>query len=269
MIPMGYCLAMARARDARHPYLSLHRPLAIAHRGGAGVHPENTERAFRHAVGLGFTHLETDVHVTSDGVAVAFHDEALDRVTDRGGLIAELTWSEVRKARVNGTDPICRLEDLLGDFPDSYFNLDPKHDAAVGPLADALTRTASVDRVCVGSFSDRRIDRVRKLVGEDLCVGMGPRKTLILMMRSMHIPLRLAHADVAQMPVKAAGIPIITDRFVKAAHRLGIDVHVWTINDAAEIERLLDLGVDGIMTDQPDLLKSTYVKRGVWTDSAG
>ncbi len=255
---------MARLRDGKHPYLSHGNPLAIAHRGGAGVYPENTERAFRHAVNLGFTHLETDVHVTSDGVAVAFHDDALDRVTDREGVIAELPWAEVQRARVDGTDSICRLDDLIGGFPDTCFNLDPKHDAAVQPLADVLVRTASLDRVCVGSFSDRRISRVRALVGDGLCAGMGPGKAILLVLRSWHLPLTPTHVDVAQMPVKAGGVPIVTRSFVAAAHNLGIDVHVWTINDPIEMNRLLDLGVDGIMTDQPDLLKETYIERGDW-----
>jgi len=247
-----------------HPYLRHEGPLAIAHRGGAGDHPENTERAFRHAVDLGFTHVETDVHVTSDGVAVAFHDEALDRVTDSAGLIAELPWSEVQRALVGGTDPICRLDDLLSEFPDTRFNLDPKHDEAVDPLCQVLLHTGAVSRVCVGSFSDRRTDRVRRLVGEELCTGAGPRRTLLLLLRSWHLPVRPRHAMVAQVPVRSAGLELVTRRFITTAHRLDMQVHVWTIDEPGEINRLLDLGVDGIMTDRPECLKATFVERGVW-----
>ena len=247
-----------------HPYLDHDGPLAIAHRGGAGDHPENTERAFRHAVELGFTHVETDVHVTSDGVAVAFHDDVLDRVTDRVGIIAELPWSEVSRALVDGTDPICRLDDLLDGFPDTRFNLDPKHDAAVEPLAEVLRRTGATSRVCVGSFSDKRLDRMRSLMGNDLCTGTGPRRTLLLVLNSLHLPVRPRNSMVAQVPVKSNGITIVTRRFVEAAHRLGMHVHVWTIDDSGEMDRLLDLGVDGLMTDLPELLKATYERRGQW-----
>ena len=247
-----------------HPYLDHDGPLAIAHRGGAGDHPENTERAFRHAVELGFTHVETDVHVTSDGVAVAFHDDVLDRVTDRVGTIADLPWGEVSRALVDGTDPICRLDDLLDGFPDTRFNLDPKHDAAVEPLAEVLRRTGATSRVCVGSFSDKRLDRMRSLMGDDLCTGTGPRRTLLLVLNSRHLPVRPRHSMVAQVPVKSNGITIVTGRFVEAAHRLGMHVHVWTIDDSVEMERLLDLGVDGVMTDLPELLKTTYQRLSVW-----
>ncbi len=249
-----------------HPYLDHSGPLAIAHRGGAGVHPENTERAFRHAVDLGFTHLETDVHVTADGVAVAFHDDDLDRVTDREGTIADLKWSEVSQARVNGTDPICRLDDLLSAFPDTRFNLDPKHDAAVESLAAVILAANAQRRVCVGSFSDRRADRLRRLVGPELCTATGIRRTLFLWLRGWHLPLSPRHALVAQVPVRQGFLEVVTPRFVAAAHGKGMHVHVWTIDDPVEIGRLLDLGVDGIMTDRPEVLKRVYVERGVWSE---
>jgi len=250
-----------------HPYFEHDGPLAIAHRGGAGDHPENTERAFRHAVDLGFTHVETDVHVTSDGVAIAFHDDVLDRVTDRAGTIAELPWREVSRALVDGTDEICRLDDLLDSFPDTRFNLDPKHDAAVEPLAEVLRRTDTISRVCVGSFSDRRLDRLRALVGEGLCTGTGPRRTLLLLLNSFGLPIHPKHSMVAQVPVRAGGITLVTRRFVETAHRLAMHVHVWTVDDPHEMERLLNLGVDGIMTDLPELLRSTYQQLGVWNSA--
>ena len=249
---------------SRHPFLDHDGPIAFAHRGGASVHPENTERAFRHAVDLGYTHLETDVHVTADGVAIAFHDESLDRVTDREGVIAELPWSEVRRARVAGTDEIMRLDDLLAAFPDTRINLDPKHDAAVGPLAEALQATGAVERVCVCSFSDERTEHVRAIVGDTLCVGAGPRTITALVLRSLRLPAQVADVHVAQVPLKHGRVPIVRKGFVKAAHRRGIEVHVWTIDERAEMERLLDMGVDGLMTDQPEVLRDVLVDRGLW-----
>ncbi len=247
-----------------HPFLDHDGPIAFAHRGGASVHPENTERAFRHAVGLGFTHLETDVHVTADGVAIAFHDESLDRVTDREGTVADLPWSEVRRARVSGTDEIMRLDDLLAAFPDTRVNLDPKHDAAVEPLADALRATDAVERVCVCSFDDARTEQVRSIVGRDLCVGAGPRTIAALVLRSFRLPARVQQVHVAQVPLKHGRVPIVRRGFVDAAHRLGIHVHVWTIDERSEMERLLDLGVDGLMTDRPETLRDVFADRGLW-----
>src|SRR5690242_6649092 len=120
------------------PFLDWPGPLAFAHRGGASEAPENTLPAFEHAIRLGFTYLETDVHATADGQLVAFHDDHLDRVTDASGAIASLPWSVVQRARVDGREPIPLLEDLLGAFPDARVNIDPKHDDAVEPLAEVL-----------------------------------------------------------------------------------------------------------------------------------
>ncbi|NIR42095.1 MAG: glycerophosphodiester phosphodiesterase [Actinobacteria bacterium] len=249
-----------------HPFLDHGGPIAFAHRGGAEVHPENTERAFRHAVDLGYTHIETDVHVTRDGVVIAFHDSRLDRVTDREGEIAEMSWDEVRVARVAGTEEIMRLEDLLEAFPDTYVNLDPKSDAAAEPMADVILRTASVDRVLVGSFSDRRIRRVRRLVGDALAVSAGPRRILGLLARGFGLRWPVRGIVAAQVPTCVGRVEIVTPRFVGAAHDLGLHVHVWTINDAAEMHRLLDLGVDGIMTDRPDVLRDVFRSRGHWRE---
>jgi glycerophosphoryl diester phosphodiesterase len=251
--------------NAAWPYLDWPGPIAFAHRGGASEVPENTMPAFAHAVGLGYRYVETDVHVTADGVLVAFHDERLDRVTDSQGVIADLPWSVVRTALVDGREPIPRFDDLLDAWPDLRINIDPKHDGAAEPLAAALLRHAALDRVCVGSFSDKRIARVAAAVGGGLCTSMGPRQVARLVAASRGLPggggLR---APCAQVPTHQGPVPLVTRRFVEAAHRRGIQVHVWTIDDRAEMERLLDLGVDGIMTDRPADLKDLLEQRGEW-----
>lgn len=165
-------------------------PIAFAHRGGASEAPENTLPAFEAAVSLGYSYVETDVHLTADGVLLAFHDDHLDRVTDRTGEIASLPWSEVRRARVDGREPIPLLEDLLGTWPDLRINIDPKHDACVGTLAETIKRTNSLDRVCIGSFSDRRLALLRGRLGERLCTSLGPRGTARLRAASWHLPGR-------------------------------------------------------------------------------
>jgi glycerophosphoryl diester phosphodiesterase len=251
--------------NAAWPFLDWPGPLPFAHRGGASEVPENTMPAFAHAVALGYRYVETDVHVTADGVLVAFHDDRLDRVTDRTGIIAELPWSQVREAKVDGREPIPRLEDLLGTWPELRVNIDPKHDSAVDPLAEVLLRTGAVDRVCIGAFSDKRIERVVAKVGGALCHSMGPRQVAQLAAASQGLPgggrLR---APCAQVPVSQGRVPLVTPRFVRSAHARGIQVHVWTIDDRAEVERLLDLGVDGIMTDRPAVLRDVLEARGQW-----
>ena len=247
-----------------HPYLATDGPVGFAHRGGARVHPENTERAFRHAVDLGFRYLETDVHTTADGVLVAFHDDRLDRVTDADGAIADLRWADVSRARVDGTDPIMRLEDLLEAFPDAHVNIDPKAWASVEPLADTLIRMDALDRVCVTAFSRRRTVAVKKLVGDRLCTGGGTGAAIQLRSGT---PLRmLGGVDVLQVPPRAGRLTVVNERFVRNARRKGIHVHVWTIDDPAEMHRLLDLGVDGIMTDEPTTLRTVFRERGLWSD---
>lgn len=249
---------------ARHPFLDHDGVLAFAHRGGAGAWPENTMPAFEGAVRLGYRYLETDVHLTADGVLVAFHDDRLDRVTDRQGRIGELPWAEVARARVDGREPIVLLEDLLGALPEARVNIDPKHDAAVPALAEAIRRTGALDRVCVGAFSDRRLGRLRALLGPGLCTSLGPAGVARLRAGAAGLPTGRLPSPCAQVPAAAGRVTVVDERFVAAAHRRGIQVHVWTVDEPAEMERLLDLGVDGLMTDRPEVLKGVLERRGQW-----
>lgn len=245
---------------APHPFLDWPGPIPLAHRGGASEAPENTLPAFEQAVRLGYRYVETDVHVTSDGVLLAFHDDHLDRVTDRTGEIASMPWSEVQQARVDGREPIPRLEDLLGTWPELRVNIDPKHNAAVEPLAEVIRRTGSVARVCVGSFSDRRISRIRRLLGPGLCTSLGPLGVLRL---AVGLPPPSGIACV-QIPVEVRGRTLLTERLLRLARRRDLPVQVWTVDDAEEMRRLLDLGVAGVMTDRPALLKEVLQERGEW-----
>ncbi len=220
--------------------------------------------AFEHAVALGYRYLETDVQATADGVLVTFHDDSLDRMTDQRGVVRHLPWSVVRRARVGGEHPIPRLEDLLGAWPHTRVNIDPKHDAAVGPLVEVLRRTASTSRVCVGSFSDRRLARVRRQLGPDLCTSLGPFGVARLKAAAVGLPVGALPGACVQVPVSTRGVTVTDGPFVRAAHERGMQVHVWTIDAAAEMERLLDLGVDGLMTDRPLVLKRVLEQRGAW-----
>jgi glycerophosphoryl diester phosphodiesterase len=239
-------------------------PIPFAHRGGASEVPENTMPAFEHAVRLGYQYVETDVHVTADGVLLAFHDDVLDRVTDSEGVVAELPWSVVKEARVDGREPIPLFADLLAAWPDLRVNIDPKHDAAVEPLASALRGARAVDRVCVGAFSDERLERVRTLL-PGVCTSLGPIGTLQLGLAAQGEGVGELAAPCAQVPTDYEGIEIVTPAFLDTAHERGLQIHVWTIDDEAEMARLLDLGVDGIMTDRPAVLRSLLESRGQWT----
>ncbi|MGH8899677.1 MAG: glycerophosphodiester phosphodiesterase [Egibacteraceae bacterium] len=247
----------------RWPFLDWPYPIPFAHRGGAAEWPENTMLAFSAAVKLGYRYLETDVHATSDGVLLAFHDHDLDRVTDRRGRLSELPFSEVRLARVEG-EPIPLLEDLLGVWPDIRVSIDAKHEAAVPPLVAALERTRAHSRVCVGAFSNRRVDHIRRLSGGDVCTWMGSSEILRLRLASLGLPTPAFAASCTQVPVRHGPVPLVDRRFIDEAHRRGVAVHVWTIDDRAEMTRLLNLGVDGILSDRPSVLKDVFVERGIW-----
>ncbi|MEZ5142808.1 MAG: glycerophosphodiester phosphodiesterase [Acidimicrobiales bacterium] len=255
---------MGRPPTPRHPFLEWPAPIPFAHRGGAGDWPENTMPAFEGAVALGYRYVETDVHVTADGVLVAFHDERLDRVTDRSGLIRELPWTEVAAARVDGREPIPRFDELLDAFPDLRINVDPKHDSAVEALARVIARAGALHRVCVGSFSDRRLARLRAMLGPGLATSLGPAGVARLRAASVGLPTGRFPADCVQVPTRARNVTIVDERFVRAAHGRGLAVHVWTIDERAEMERLLDLGVDGVMTDRPAVLREVLTGRGAW-----
>lgn len=244
--------------------------LAFAHRGGA-YHPEiegleNTLAAFRHAVELGYDYLETDVHVTRDGVLLAFHDSVLDRVTDRKGEIARLTYEEVRTAVVGGSEEIPTLARLFDAFPEARFNIDIKSDGAVASLADFLNARAAWHRVLVGSFSRRRLQRFRALVHRPVPTSATPVEVLLFCFLPSARLADLLTPDFAalQVPHRHRRLLVTSPALVRRAHAAGKHVHVWTIDDPAEMQALLDRGVDGLFTDRTDLLKDVLIARGQW-----
>ncbi len=245
-------------------YLDHPGPVPFAHRGGGAERPENTMAAFDHAVSLGYRYLETDVHTTVDGRVVLFHDDVLDRVTDRRGPIAVLPWDEVRRARVGG-EPIPLLEEVLSAWPGVRLNIDLKDDRSVAALIDVLRQTRAYDRVCVAAFSDRRLARFRRLTGGQVCTALGPGEIgrLRLAAWGARVAGPLAGAC-AQIPVRHGRVALAEPRFVEAAHRRGVAVHVWTIDDVPTMDALLDMGVDGIMTDRPSTLRPVLEARGLW-----
>jgi glycerophosphoryl diester phosphodiesterase len=246
-------------------YLDSPTPLALAHRGahGDGV-TENSAAAFERAVQLGYRYVETDVHATADGVLLAIHDATLQRVSDGHGAVAELPYDVVAQARLRDGTAIPLLEDLLGAWPDLRVNIDAKADHAVGPLLDVLARTRAYDRVCVGAFSDRRIRALRRALPPRTATALAPREVAALRL-APPTPLRRRWLPDAvpcvQVPVSLGRLTIVDERFVARAHAQGRQVHVWTINDTAQMRRLLDLGVDGIVTDNAQGLLEVLADR--------
>lgn len=255
----------------RFAFLDHPGPLAFAHRGGAAEGAENSAEAFERAVRLGYTHLETDAHATADGVLLAFHDHTLDRVTDRRGRISQLPYRAVRQARIDGVHEIPLLEDLLGTWPEVRFNIDVKEAGAIAPLAEAVRRTGAYDRICLTSFSDERLALARAAIGREVCSALGPRGVAALRAAATtsgygRLLARLSRAGVpcAQVPVGFRGLRVTTHRLVRTAHAIGMQVHVWTVNDPVRMEQLLDLGVDGLMTDNITGLRDVLDRRGQW-----
>jgi glycerophosphoryl diester phosphodiesterase len=248
-----------------HPYLDWPEPIPFAHRGGTSDAPENTIGAFESAVALGYTYLETDVHLSADGILVAFHDADLLRTCGIDRTISSMTVRELADVSVDGRASIPLLHDLLDRFEGARFNIDCKSDAAAPALIDTVRRRALHDRVCLGSFSHRRLTKLRSLLGERLLTCMSPQEVVRLRVVGS---ISGTAQRVAQVPRRASAgwldVTVVDERFVRSAHRRGLHVHVWTVDDPTEMSQLLDLGVDGIMTDHPAVLRDVLERRRQW-----
>ena len=233
-----------------HPFLDHQGIAAIAHRGGNENAPENTMAAFAHAVALGYRYIETDVHVSRDGILMAFHDADLRRLAGSNARIGDLDAAEISRLRIKGQHTIPRLEELLAAWPDIRINIDPKSDAAVRPLAKLLKNRRHLERICIGSFSHRRLRYLREALGAGLCSSASPYEVAALRLANpRHVPYACL-----QVPQRHFSIPVLSPALLERAHRRRLPVHVWTVNDPVQMARLAAMGVDGIMSDRPSLL---------------
>jgi glycerophosphoryl diester phosphodiesterase len=249
--------------SAKYKYLDHQGVLAFAHRGGDRNAPENTMAAFHDAVGQGYRYLETDVHASKDGVVYAFHDDDLNRMVGENVAISTLTAADIDKLRVQGCHHIPTMGELFETFPEARFNIDAKAWPVVEPLIALINKAETHGRICIGSFSDARIKAVRRGVG-DVCHSVGPMGAARFRLGALgRMPLSYA-AGVVQFPVSEFGVPMVTPASVAYAHQHGLQVHVWTINDESTMHRLLDMGVDGVMTDDCALLKKVLLARNLW-----
>ena len=240
-------------------------PLAVAHRGGAGLAPENTFAAFERSHALGVRYLETDVRITADGVPVIFHDSGLRRATGRRGRIADLDWADVCGLRVGG-EPVPRLEEAFAAFPDVRWTIDLKDPRALRPFADAVRRSRALDKVCLAGAADRVLAAAREELGPGLSTALGWESlTRLAVAGRTGTPCgRLAPAQFAHVPLRLGRVPVFADRLIGMAREIGVRVLVWTVDEPALMHRLLDAGVDGVISDRPDLLREVLVARDAW-----
>lgn len=246
-----------------HPYLDASRFHAFAHRGGALEVPENSFEAFFHASDLGYRYFETDVQLTADGEVVVFHDDDMERLTGTRGLVSEKSWDEVRKLKVHGVGRIPLLNEVLEAFPKMKLNIDAKTDVVAGPLCKI--GRAYMDRICFASDNDRRLQFMRDALGPDACTSSATGEMIRFALPAL-VGLKgtLPQGQCVQIPTHANFLPVLTKRMLNQAHEAGKVVHIWTIDDEGQMNRLIDFGVDGIMTDRPELLRQISEARGVW-----
>ena len=251
-----------------HPFLDHPRPTPIAHRGGSLEAEENTLPAFEHAVRLGFRHVELDVHLTADGVVVVHHDDTALRMFNDPRAIADMTWADLQTLRSAGGAGVPQLADIFHNFPDLFVNIEAKSDAVVPALAEVIRRCNALNRVCIGSFEPTRTQQARSLLGDRLCWSPARNGVAALWAAGWGLPAPATTFPVVQIPTHYKGIPVVTPRFVRAAHARGVLVQVWTVDDEPQMHQLLNTGVDALMTDRPTLLRQVLIQRGQWPQPA-
>ena len=238
----------------------------IAHRGGSLEQLENSLSAFKNAWDLGYRYMETDMQASSDGVVYIFHDDRLERVSNGTGLFCEHSSAEIDKLRLNNGERIPRLSEALDALPEALFNIDIKRADGTKPLANFLNTHPQAHRVVAASFVGARLKELKSLVKKPVPVTAVQNDIIRIMLIGLGLPLRRPDVVAVQVPISHYGIPIVTKWFVRQCHKLNIKIHVWTIDDEIQMRWLIDLGVDGVMTDKPSLLKEVCLDKGCWLD---
>ena len=246
-------------------YLSPARPRLFAHRGLAVKAPENTLLAFAKALALGVEYLETDVHASSDGVAIISHDPDLSRLSGRKTRIDQLMAVELQRIDLGDGQTFTTLAEALDAFPEARFSIDIKVMAAAAPTVAVILAAHAESRVMIGSFSNaRRLAVTRRL--PTVATSVSSRAAVIatwaaaLGIRPL-VRRALRGSQALQVPEKILGARTTSRRALAAFHAAGVEVHIWTINDAASMNRLLDAGVDGIITDRVDIAVEAFARR--------
>jgi len=237
-----------------HPYLDVPGVAISAHRGGSIEAPENTIESFKYSIELGSSYIETDVQLSSNGIPYIFHDDDLKRLFGKNIIFNSLHSDEIDELILFDKYKIPTLESTLQKFPDTLFQIDVKTDEVVLPTMEVIKKTNSTDKVCIASFSSKRLQQVHKLYPE-ICLSMGPFEVMKLLLASFGLYRKKVPGNCLQIPIYQYGIKLVTKRFINYIHSIGLKIHVWTINDEDTMQKLIDLGVDGIITDRPKTLK--------------
>jgi len=237
---------------------------AFAHRGGTEFAPENTFEAFSNAVEIGYEFLETDVHINADGELMAFHDSTIDRVTNYEGELKNFTSNQLKKIKINDKFNIPLLADLIEAFASIFFSVDMKTDDTVIPLIKLVNRMGVKDRICFASFNQKRLKYVRDEYLNKCITSLGPNeiaqtKLFSILGKKIHIKSRIA-----SLPISKYKIQLLNKSHIEFLKSSNIKVIAWTINKTEEMKHLINMGVDGIMTDNISSLKKILIKKNLW-----
>ncbi len=247
-----------------YPFLTAKKFIPLAHRGANYYNTENTLEAFKKALNFGFMHIETDVRASKDGIPYIFHDQTLERLTGDKIAINKLKSSDLEKIRLRGGASIPKLEEVLEEFPQTFFNLDAKSWDVVRPLAKSINRLKAFHQICIGSFNDYRISALKRLLKGPVCYSAGTIKSLkIILLVKLGIKPKIIEPCI-QLPYVFKGMKIINQSVVSKIKKSGTKIHIWGTNAENSIVELIDYGVDGLMVDDCLLLKKLLIKKGLW-----
>ena len=234
-------------------YLNYSGLAVLAHRGGSIESFENTLASFAYAQSIGCKYIETDVQVSSDGVPYIFHDESLKRICGIDNIFNSISSEEIDRLRIFDDHPIPKLDTALKQFPDLFFQIDLKTDLVAIPALEIIKKNNAENRVCIASFNSNRLKQVSENYSA-MCLSMGPKEVAKLLLASFGLYKGYIPGDCLQVPIYSHGIKVVTKRFIKFVQSKNLKIMVWTINDEKTLKKLIDLGVDGIITDKPKLL---------------
>ena len=246
--------------------------VVLAHRGWRGLYPENTMLSFHKAAELPIDGLEIDIHSTADGVLVVFHDATLERTTNGNGRVQDHTFAELQQLDAGfrftpdggQTFPfrgqgitIPTLAEVFETFPRLWINIDMKQEtpSLVRSFTDLIRQHKVADRLCVGSFSNETVAGFRRACPEVTRTASHAEVVRLVALSKLRLDrFYWGRGHALQIPEvdEDSGVRLVTPRFVQAAHRNNIALHVWTVNEPADMQRLIDMGVDGLISDHPD-----------------
>ena len=244
-------------------FLNNYKFIPFAHRGGSLESTENTLDSFQHSINLGYEYIETDVRHTRDNKLVVFHDEDLKRLCNEEIKISDMEYEDLKKIKIKKKHYNPLLDEVLTTWPNINFNIEPKTFTSAKLLSQSLKKIKNINRFCIGSFSFKKLEMIRNNVGVKLCTSMTKSETIKFYLKQI-IPLSKINIPCLQIPSRYMGFKIITKSIIDKFHNQNKKVHVWTVNDENEINELIDIGVDGIMTDKPTLLKRILKSRSLW-----